>query len=574
MISAYNLTSGFDACLLPNDVSYKTKVEYIKEDLNVRPNDTTVRQEDFYDSRVRHEYPESFQLPDLPVVNGQSYPNYNTQLYSTVTEYNFELGGFTDFRNIFLEYKLDLFRVGNKPDVGFTDQADIYPQTCYAFLNSIEYIECYIGKNKQIINTNMTDILSIKRHLQLLNKTEYERRMAAELGLDYDNNINIGLLSTQNFADHAATEEGLLWRKIMQPVLDDYKSGKLSSTTKGNYSRSISVPLYFLIPFFNQRGSYLPKDFPIKLIIKWNTCPTAAYYTNDPANNFTTYSNIYTLGGGSINIGLDYVLSNKWVPRISYTFSRMTFEENFKNTLASNPMKFNFFSYMIKRFSNHNGTDSSQTLFSDYLSIKLDLTDPFRARPLEIIIAANILARRFPYSEIHFTNAYGPWAIERVFANMCLFIKDLVLESNGRQILNISNKALNPIIGDDPDESSGNWIPTATGNSAYQIMEQISALENNSTTFREKYCKKTGTVTHLIPSIYRYCISPGSMYRKNLQANVDGVQQFTLNMNYFLNNFNCQNNNSETTVYLKYISQLVIDYDFNIILIDLPAISI
>jgi len=579
----YNATTGFDACYKPNLVTYKTGIKNA-EPADFRIKDDIVLQKDFYDSRHRTEYPNGYLPNPNPGPKTTGVPNNRNQFgqfYKTITEFNFNLAGYTNVKNIMVQFRLDLWNV-RTPNSPTNNGISCFNQSDYAFLDYIDRIECFLGSNSLPINTDMMEINDIKRYITGMNTTFQENIILGELGLDIPNATNDNNYPPTAFdfnpGNTARTIQTKVWQDVNSELSREYFKGNSSILTNianfDKFNRTVTVPLYMLVPFFRQDQVWLPQGFPINLKITWNTNP--ALETLERYNilqlPFTFGISLPTGQSSAIN----YILSNSYSPRITYLYSRLTIDEDIKAYTSVSNMKLNYFSYIKKPYSL--GTLPAKINIGNNRRLyTLVFPNPVCVRPLEVGLAANFIGVPNPND---FDDSFG-YECWRNNCDLNLSVYNFEEIMNGQTIKTFSNeisKGINNLI-----IQNKKYALRLGGTDSETCMNSEDLAFNNSDDVKDDFVSLLSSgLNYLRGSPYSYCSAPGGMYNRQLKPTTDGVSQFTYTVDFSIltepeddasPTYNLLKL-SEIVVYFKYLTQVIVDQDFNITLIDMPAISI
>jgi len=571
----YNATTGFDACYKPNLVTYKTGIKNA-EPANFRIKDDIVLQKDFYDSRHRTEYPKQY----LPNPNpGPKTVGTNTvyTYFQSITEFDFELAGYTNVKNIMVQFKVDLWNT-DLPARGENLGILQFNQNAYAFLDYIQRVECYIGSNKIPINTDMMDLLSIKRYISSMDTTYQENIILGELGFDIPMAQNPQNTQSAPFdfnpGNTARVVQNKVWQEINTELMYRYfKQGNMNINNFNLSDRIVTVPLYMLVPFFRQDQVWLPKGFPINLKITWNTDPSAEYFA---ANNSLVIP--YTFGIQDPNTSTDclnFILSPTYSPRIRYLYSRLTNDDDIKAYTSVQNMKFNFFSYIRKNYSL--GTLPVKIASGNNRRIyTLLFPNPVSVRPLAIMIGANFIK---PPKITDFAGQF--FMVYRMYSDINFLVYNFEEQQNGMTIKRFNNTFSDAI---EAEIKQNRLLALRIGGTDSETCMNSEDYEmNNSDDIKDDYVSFLSSgYNYLRGSTFNYCSAPGNMYSRQLQPLRDGVSQYAYNIEFgvFVEPESTSSKIydliqiTEISVYFKNLTQVIMDQNFNITMIDLPAISI
>ena len=567
MNSYYNITQGWEATYLPNKAEYNTEVTIAPPE-PLRPKDVITLQKDFYDSRTRVEYPDGWEPQNLV----GPYGSTQERVYGTAfCEWQFEFDGYTDMKNIVLTWETKALDANAAVAVPRqTEHFSELRQSELVMLNNIRSVEVYVGKNDQIINTDMTDIMCIKNYIRSLPLTYTESQIVGKLGL-----MNAQVLPPARFSNVKDNKYGgeneisfEVWNEHMEGLYNDLTSNDITEADRNKNRFINSCPLYLLCPFFNQQHTYLPKGFPINIKIAFeisNERRLTAEYSNEQAFQIPRY---YSIGQLDPNGYCNFVLDTERRPTITYLYSRLTTDEEFKSQMVIDPPKYNFFSYQRKIFPQAQlPNDEYQQALKAYF---INMMQPFSARPLEIMmfIAPDI-------SNLYITNEtkeLGQEFKRVLFSNAPFMFKSFLMEENGAEIQSIEEtKYLKDSFVPGTDQS---WTLDG-GSGAYKWMELMDKQVNNSDTMRQE--NTSGTWPGYNPlhnSALILTTAPGNKFTRFLQPTQNGEAQYYLSISYYMSGSFSYQNICMTNILFKYKTQLIIDSDFNTTLVDLPAINV
>ena len=580
MNSFFNISSGYTACYKENAGSYNETTEYTAPQ-DVYQNDPTVLQEDFYSTKNWIEVPTSIRFDTF--IERTIYRDEDRE-FKAYTEFDFCLQDYTNIKNIILEYQVDCQRI-----IGFDGQQRavesfmMYRQSEYTFLDYIENIEVCLGSNKLVVNSYMQDTNSIKKWLQTMPKSELDQKIAGKLGLS--NNFPVssgpticdaGWVSTGQQNEQQADE----WKALMQPSLKNAANGvPPAEILLPVMSVKVSVPLYMIVPFFNQELAYLPKGMPIFIKINWRIDNQQKHYINQSGNQGTEVQPSWTFGSsassllsepidrgggqswilnGGINTstaGYPHITRPKNEPKIKYLYSRMTNNAEIDAALITRPYTYNYFTFLSKEFP------IEQTVI-DY-TVNFDTN---MVVPLELMLSVNQNIDNMTAN----ARSYRP-EIQIVYKKLslvdfnCTFVE---VRGNGELIKSLGRKyETDQLFETYQDESE--WC-----------IERLLAVENNSDATYQNNINHMGNGIRINGSPYQVCLANGGMFKRMLRPNVNGVTNVQVN-------YTIIDPHSSTTipgfptrnvmvgkVYLKYLTQLLVDENYQVTLVNNPAISI
>lgn len=567
MQSYYNITQGWEATYLPNKVEYNTEVT-IAPPQPIRPHDIITLQKDFYDSRSRVEYPDGWEPQNLQGKFGQTTETYGTAF----TEWQFEFDGYTDMKNIILTWEtsaLDVNRVVAAPRK--LEHFSEYKQSELVMLDNIRSVEVYVGKNDQIINTDMTDIMCIKNYIRSLPLTQTESQIVGKLGL-----LNSQLLppfSIENIKDNKFGGENEIafevWNEHMEGLFEALTNPDITPEERASKKFINSIPLYMLCPFFNQQHTYLPKGFPVNIKIAFETCiqrRITAEYPNEPLYGVPRYFSVGELGADGY---CNFVLNTEKRPTITYLYSRLTTDEEFKAQMVIDPPKYNFFSYSRKIFPQVQLPNNElQQFLKSYF---INMMQPFSARPLEMMVFITP-----DISNIYLIDEGENLRVEfkrQVLSNAPFMLKEFVMEENGAEIQNIKEEKYFLTPGPVPGSNISQTLDGGSG--AYKWMEKMDKQVNNADSIRQENMSNTWPGHNpLNNSSLILTTAPGNKFTRFLQPTQNGEAQYYLYFSYYMSGSYAYQNICMTNILFKYKTQLIIDSDFNTTLVDLPAINV
>jgi len=566
-MSFFNISSGFTGCYKENTGSYNDTVDYTAP-VDVWQNDATVLQSDFYSTDYYIEVPKSEYFDTWRVLGtGVDNPKFKA-----FTEFDFCLQDYTNIKNLVLEYQLD--RSLYAPSVVSLEPHSIvrYRQSEYCFLDFIENIEVNLGSNKLTINSYMQDTISIKRWLQTMIKSDTDLKIAGKLGLSCNYPVNDeGFRYSREDIGLSEEIQKSEWKSLMDCQITDAQQG-ISSSVK------VSVPLYMIVPFFNQELSYLPKDFPINIKINWkidtkrsSNIPTGVFvpYTDSlPSwlfgSNFNTSAakidsfgglNYILNGGPTIDNGL--VSTNpKNGPVIKYMYSRLTKNRELDANLVMKNYTFNYYTFLLNEFSNSFGAQTYN------LSAQTNCTVP-----LELMVCIHMDENALTWSTPYTTSTNPINVLEyKPLSAIDFRLGFISVRGNGSLIKQFGERV--------PDVTTTANSGTSMEESAWCI-ERLLAVQNNSDTTYQNTINNFGTSSNMSATPYQICLANGGLFKRMLRPNVDGFTNITIEL--LISNYNKPLDSKlfyRTRVYLKYLTQLLVDENFQVTLVNNPAISI
>ena len=118
----------------------------------------------------------------------------------------------------------------------------------------------------------------------------------------------------------------------------------------------------------------------------------------------------------------------------------------------------------------------------------------------------------------------------------------------------------------------------------------MDEVRNNSDLSTQNRLSRAGYLNGLSTSYYRINLANGTLFKRFMRPNVDGITNLTFEMtfkgygNFELSQYRTINGANDNPydesrdnfvcfLWLKYVTQLLIDSDFNIVLVDAPTIS-
>ena len=551
MNSFFNISSGFTGCYKENQGSFNESVNYtVPQD--IWQNDITVIEDDFYSTKYEVEVPTSQFF--------QRYGNLGTNAdepkFKAFTEFDFSLHEYTNIKNIILEYQLDAIRTNGIFGTNKLANSIVrYRQSEYCLLDFIENIEVNLGSNKLTINRYMQDTMAIKSYLQTMEKDEKDMRIAGKLGLstNYPINNDKATLGNSNIG---------LSNEIQKDVWKGLMDAQLPELEKNNYvSMKVSVPLYMIVPFFNQELAYLPRGMPINIKINWRIDTRRAKSSTSWASwlfgsdNNKINQNVDVYGGINyiLNGGEGGNIEDRNGPRIVYLTSRLTKMKELDASLVMKSYTYNYNTFILKQFPIDN-TPSNITSYIATLGTNQEL-------PLEMILSVFMDNNAQIWSSP--VNATNTVITNKPLSNInfrCPFVE---VRGNGSLIKSLGRTDPNFLILGSLEESE--WC-----------IERLLAVENDSDTSYQNVIANFGTCSQITGTPYQVCLASGGIYKRMLRPNVDGVTNIEVNYGvndgfgaalsptmYYINR-----------IYLKYLTQLLVDDKFQITLVNNPAISI
>ena len=108
-------------------------------------------------------------------------------------------------------------------------------------------------------------------------------------------------------------------------------------------------------------------------------------------------------------------------------------------------------------------------------------------------------------------------------------------------------------------------------------MERLLAVENNSDTTYQNFINDFGSSSVNEVNPLQICLANGGLFKRMLRPNVNGFTNIRINLSITGTLFNRPINNRSfyvTRIYLKYLTQLLVDENFQVTLVNNPAISI
>ena len=579
MNSFFNISSGYTACYKENAGSYNESTEYTAPK-DVYQNDPTVLQKDFYATKNWTEVPTSIRFDDFVDTSFTIDEDRQPKAY---TEFDFCLQDYTNIKNIILEYQVDCQRVIGYPmQYRVAENFLMYRQNEYTLLDYIENIEVCLGSNKVVINSYMQDTNSIKKWLQTMPKSDVDIKIAGKLGLSNNFPVTAGdVIVDSGYVPSGQQDEQQAdeFSALMTPSLKSVENGTPEIYIQYPVmSVKASVPLYMIVPFFNQELSYLPKGMPIFIKINWRV---SSYYKNftfqiptdqiQPSwtfgSNAQTYlsSAIDVVGGqnwilnGGVNtstiIYYDQSIRPRNPPTIKYLYSRMTNNAEIDAALITRPYTFNYYTFLSKEFP------LDQTKIEYTVNFDTNMTVP-----LELMMSVN----QDGNNGTNGSTSYRPKTqiCYKPFGCIDFNCTCVEVRGNGELIKSLGRKYITDQLFETYQDES-EWC-----------IERLLAVENNSDATYQNKINHMGNGSKINGSPYILCLANGGMFKRMLRPNVNGVTNVQVI-------YNIINPHSASTipsfpankfmigkVYLKYLTQLLVDENYQVTLVNNPAISI
>ena len=566
--SFFNASTGFDACYVASDEVVEPKLDLLNPPIDLIEGDKTVLQADFLKKLKRVESPFHF------VAQSEQNALDESGLATAEASYKFRLEGVTKLKDITLDYVLGInaLNVGNASNRGI-QAIDKFTQTEYALLDYIQEIRVYLGNdsNPVIINTGMTFTSAIKRWAQSIPKSETEAKIAGQFG--FSNSITRGQVINQS---NTPELEGMVgyqevvqykaFKALMDPFLKQIVETKDPNIAANHIAKKLrcSVPLWLICPFFCQEEVFLPRNLPIQIDIKFRQLLTDYNLRTRP--QYSTFGQIEVSDQFGLNLSLT---TDETIPTITYHYNVTNFDTSLNNSMALQPIRYNFFSFQHKRFVLNRSVNKVETNFNQNQVV-----------PLELWVDMEINDTRSTSFGTYIYPVPSPsikqWGIKK-YSPIAFYIESFEAQANGKTLRKWDSQL-----------SSTNIIKFGVNSDV--IMDSMDEVRNNSDLSTQNRLSRAGYLNGLSTSYYRINLANGTLFKRFMRPNVDGITNLTFEMtfkgygNFELSQYRTINGANDNPydesrdnfvcfLWLKYVTQLLIDSDFNIVLVDAPTIS-
>lgn len=461
---------------------------------------------DFYESLTHKEYPKS--------------NIYNSN--ETFVAFEFELLDYTCTKEIFLDFTLGALSKPGFLSIDVLDNASFLQQNHYVVLDNIDNIKVSIGNNKFTLGSEQVyNTMQLKNNLRFKSKSRTESVLASTLGLErslVNDNEKMSVFGPFDFNTKGWTKSLLFF----------------GNNTNSNILKyySTSIPLYFIIPFFNQENSYLPKGTKIYIDIQFMSS-----INNRSLNGLSSV--------GANNNGLTFFvpdLNNIFNPNIMYNYKKLTFEnrELMLNLWQNSAFTYNYMDWSYQYFTfvrnNRNFSQFETNLF-------INLT-----KPIELVFAVEL--RDGFYGSIKSLNGDITYN-SKYKGDQPYLLTDLVIYANGSEIKTLKGRKF-----------------ASQGSDSYDNII-LNSINENCTNKRMHYFCVTTSNNYLSSAPFRFILTPGDLDNVNFRPTGSGPINLTISANvtspiYKITNFSPINEQSVLKIYYKNHVQLLMDNTYTV----------
>lgn len=480
----------------------------------------------------------------------EAYPtSVNSSLNEVTVTWDFVLMGYTEMKKIYLEYYLN-----SQTDNKLTKDISLYPQGEYAMLDNIISFKVRIGNNQFIIGREQSQRLNaIKVNISLLSKTKVERDVSAKLGLSRSQNRDCVYDSEKGAYNYGEIDDN---ENIFNKEMANYGFSKNSNLTT---YRCVSVPLYFLNNFFNQNGSFLPKQIPIKIELVLNIGYSNIYNSVNLQKKTFGLFNSETPTGKTTNNYLDFIVDSNLNPKIVYQYSQLkeTANISFNNSFLLSPLIYNFYDINIKDNVLRKVYEYNDNFIING-SVPLDISLRVELEKSSTLTGL-IQSKDSPVND-NYLNIYDQVnaSCSFILPYLKIFING-VLKKDLRNVTLLSGTELNKNI--------------LFGDNCYEKMVNIQYDSACYQSDREEYFNKNRMTNISNSSIFQIILAAGDYFTKDILPPDSGST--TLTMQYYI----CKvdgtafDSRYRLRTYIRNRTQLLIDNRFNVDQVKWPAIS-
>jgi len=487
--------------------------------------------DDFQNTTYQTEKPVYNPVPSATVNSGQSQ-----------MKFDFNLMGYTDVSQIFLEYDLVIQGQNIAPSNRNIEQ--FQGQLC--LLDNIRRVKIEFGNNNFVFTVSeMEYIDGIKTQALDGSKTIVEKDIQAFLGLSK--------AKTSLLQDGGTNYQGTLVTSYDQ-YSDVFQSemAYLTVATTAAYKKC-AIPLSMLNSFFKREGVFLPPGLNIKITIDYILSLTAFY-------ELKSVNYIQTVGISPVRqnfYAFDATLNATSNPSIVYQYNLLkeTSNEKFISMWGDRPLLYNYFDY----------GKSVYQMRGDQFVDNIFLIN--RSCPLEFLIRVSYTTDK---NLNGFYNLAAPQSLGRI--NNAIYAR--LNEPAPFIMSNLKVFANGVLIKEVPGMQQLRGVqPNYGGKTGEEIIGTINAENQQYETAKQVYNIDTRLDNRLNSCFYKVILAPGDIYNINKLPIDMGTTQLRIQCYVSDPYGNAFDENFQLQIYYKNLAQLLINNRYTCVSVKWPAIS-